>query len=105
MPIHAVDFEFITNQIFGIADDDAICCRIEIDNVTRPRRTARQPFALSDREQLDAVMFGDEVSIDIVNFAAMKFVFAEMRTQKCFVIVSGNETDFLAVDLVGDFQA
>ena len=50
-------------------------------------------------------MFSDEISIDIVNLAAMKFVFAEMRTQKRFVIVSRNKTNFLAIDLVGDFQA
>ena len=42
MPIHAIDFEFVANQIFGIADDHAICFRIEIDDVTRPQRTARQ---------------------------------------------------------------
>src|SRR5437773_7410877 len=105
VPVHPVDFELVTNQIVGIADDDAICCRIKIDNVTRTRRTSGQPLALSDREQLDPVMFTNEVSIDVVNFAAMKFIFTQMRAQKRLVIVAGNKTNFLAVNLVGDLQA
>jgi hypothetical protein len=60
---------------------------------------------LSDSEKLDAAMFGNEVPIDIVNFAAVKFAFAQMGTQKRFVIISRYETNFLAIDLVGDFQA
>jgi hypothetical protein len=50
-------------------------------------------------------VFGNEVSIDIINLAAMKFVFAEVRTQKRFVIISRYETNFLAIDLLGHFQA
>ena len=50
-------------------------------------------------------MFANKVSLHIVNFAAMKFVFAEMRSKKRFVIISRHETDFLTVDLIGDFQA
>ena len=46
-----------------------------------------------------------EIPIDIVNLAAVKLVFAKMGTQKCFVIVSGHKTDFLAVDLVRDLHA
>ena len=49
-------------------------------------------------------MLGDKVSIDIVNLATMKLRLAKMGTQKCLVIVAGHETDFLAVDLVRDFQ-
>ena len=105
MPVHTIDLELLAKQVVGVANDDAICCRIEIDNIPRTRRTARQPFALSDCEQLDSVMFTEEISIDIVNFAAVKFVFTEMRTQKRLVIVAGNKTNFLAVDLVGDLQA
>ena len=37
VPIHTIDFEFIRDQIVGVADDDAICFRIEIDHVTRTR--------------------------------------------------------------------
>src|SRR5215831_16029743 len=102
MPIHTIDLELLADQVVGIANNDAICFRIEIDNITRTQRTAGQPFALSDREQLDALMFTDEISSDVVNFAAMKFVFAQMGTQKCLVIVAGNKTNFLAVNLVGD---
>ena len=91
--------------IVRIANDDAVCCRIKIDNVPRARRTAGQPFALSDREQLEPVMFTEEISIDIVNLAAVKFVFTDMRTQKRLVIVAGNKTNFLAIDLVGNFKA
>src|SRR5262249_41641546 len=64
------------------------------------RRTAGKSFPLSDREQLDAVMLTEEISIDVVNFAAMKFVVAQMRTQKRLVIVAENETNLLAVDFV-----
>jgi len=49
-------------------------------------------------------VFANKVSIDVVNLAAMKLVFTEMRTQKRFVIIAGNETDLLTVELVGDFQ-
>src|SRR5262245_2517618 len=105
VPVHTIDLELLANQIVGIADDDAICYRIEVDDITRTRRTARQPLALSDREQLDSVMFTDEIPIDVVNFAAVKFVFAQMGTQERLVIVAGNETNFLAIDLVGNLEA
>ena len=85
-----------------VADDDTISFGIQIDHVTRTRGTAGKSFPLSDREQLDAVVFANEISIDVVNFAAMKFVIAQMRTQKRLVIVAGNETNLLAVDFVGD---
>src|SRR5438874_11796655 len=104
-PIRPIDFEFVADQIFSVADDHAISLRIDIDDVTRPKRSARQSFALTDREQFNAFVFADEVSSDIVNLAAMKFVFAEMGTQESLVIVAWNETNFLAVDLIRDFQA
>src|SRR6266496_4825925 len=105
MPIHVIDLKFIHDQIVRIANDDAICCRIKIDNVTRAWRTPGQPLALPDRKQLDPVMFTNEVSIDVVNFAAMKFIFTQMRAQKRLVIVTGNKTNFLAVNLDGEIQA
>src|ERR1700726_1538538 len=36
VPVCALDFEFATNQIVCIADDDAIRFRIKVENVTRP---------------------------------------------------------------------
>ena len=105
MPVHTIDVELLANQVVGVANNDAICCRVEVDNVTRPERSARKSFALADGEELDAAVFGNEVSVDIINLAAMKFVFAEVRTQKRFVIISRYETNFLAIDLVGHFQA
>jgi hypothetical protein len=78
MPVHTIDLEFLASQVICIADDDAICCWVEIDNVTRPQRAARKSFALADGEEFDAAVFGNEVSIDIINLAAMKFVFAEV---------------------------
>ena len=71
----------------------------------RPERAAGKTFALTNREKLETVVFGNEVSIDIVNLTAMKFFLAEMRTQKRFVIVPRHETNFLTVDLIGDLQA
>src|SRR5262249_29639943 len=105
MPVHTIDLEFLADQVVGIADDHAICCRIEIDDITRTRRTARKPLALSDREKFYAVMFTDEIPSDVVNFAAVKLLVAQMRTQKRLVIVAGNKTNFLAIDLIGDLQA
>ena len=79
MPVHAIDLEILHHQIIRVANNHAIRRRIEIDDVTRTRRTTGQSFTLADREQLDPVMFAKTVSIDVVNFAAMKFLFAEMR--------------------------
>src|ERR1700730_1720623 len=36
VPVCALDFEFATNQIVCVADDDAIRFRIKVQNVTRP---------------------------------------------------------------------
>ena len=80
MPVHAIDLEFLHHQIIRVANDHAVRRRIEIDNVTRTRRPAGQSLTLTDREQLYPIMFANAVSIDVVNFAAMKFVCAEMRT-------------------------
>src|SRR5207253_2987213 len=77
----------------------------EIDIVTPLRRPTGQAFALADGEKLDPVVLADEISIDIVNRAAMKFAFAKMRAQERFVIAPGHKTDFLAVNFVGNFQA
>ena len=49
-------------------------------------------------------MFAYEISIDIVNLAAMKFILAQVRTEECLVIISRHEANFLTVDLVRDFQ-
>src|SRR5262245_26143984 len=76
VPVHAIDFELLHNQIGGIANDDTIGRRIEIDHVPWTRRTAGKTFALADGEQLDAVMLPDEISTNVVNFTAMKFIFA-----------------------------
>jgi hypothetical protein len=105
MPVHTIHLELLADQIGGIANDDAICRRIEIDDITRTRRTAGEPFALTDREQLDPVMFTDEIPLNVVNVAAVKFVIAQMGTQKRLVIVAGNKANFLAVYLVGDLEA
>ena len=105
MPIYAIDSEFITDQIVGVADDDAIRFRIEIDNIARSERTTWQAFALADGEKLDAIMFTHKISSDIVNFASMKLTFAEMRAQESLVIVARDKADLLTVDLVGHLQA
>src|SRR5262245_16997065 len=105
MPVHTIDLELPANQVVTIANDDTICCRIQIDHIARTRRAARQPFALTDCEQLDAIMFADKIPINVVNFTTVKFAFSQMGTQKRLVIVAGNKTNFLAVDLVGNLQA
>src|SRR6476620_29636 len=105
MPVHPINCEFVANQIVCVPDNHTIGFRIEIDDITGMWRTSGQTLALTNREQLEAVMFTDEIPVDIVDFAAMKFVFAQMRTQKSLVIVAGNETNFLAVALVCDPEA
>ena len=105
MPIHSIEFEFLRCQVVSASDNHAIRRRIEIDNITRPHRTPRQTFALPDREEFNAVMFAQKISCNIVNFAAMKLVFAEVRTQKCLIIVPGNKADFLAIHLVRNPEA
>ena len=50
-------------------------------------------------------MRSDEVALQIVNPAAVELVFAKMRTQERFVILSGHETDFLAIGFVCHLQA
>src|SRR5436853_7667786 len=97
MPVYAVDFEFLANQVLGVTNDDAIGRRVQIDDIPRTQRTAWQSLALSDREQLDTVVLANELSIHVVNFAAMKFAFAQMRTQECLLIVAGNQTTLLAI--------
>src|SRR6476660_5476842 len=56
MPVHPINCEFVTNQIVCVSDNDAISFRIEIDNVTGMWRTSGQTLALTNREQLEAVM-------------------------------------------------
>ena len=104
MPVYAINFEFVRDQIVGVADDDTIRFRIEIDHIAGPNRAAGKTFALANRKQLDAFMLAYEISIEIVNLAAMKCRIAKMRTQESFVIVSWHKTNLLAVDLVRDFQ-
>src|SRR5207247_10373252 len=97
-----IDFEFVRVQIVRVADNHAICFGIEIDNVTRPQRSAGKSFSLADSEKLDAVVFGNEVPIDIVNLAAMIFVFAKVRTRKRFVIIFRSYTNYLTFSFVRD---
>jgi len=28
MPVHAIDFELLADQVIGVANDDAIACRV-----------------------------------------------------------------------------
>jgi len=101
-PVYAVNFKFVADQIAHTSDNDPVRFRIEIDHVARPGRAAGQSFALTDCEKLDPFVFGDKISIDIVNLAAMKLVLAEVRTQKYLIIIARDKADLLAVDLVRD---
>ena len=76
-----------------------------MDHVARPDRAAGQSFALANREQLDAVVVPDKFAVDIVDLAAMKLRVVKMRSQESLVIVAGDKTNFLAIGLVGHFQA
>src|ERR1700736_5230471 len=104
-PIDAIDLKFLTNQIVNTSYNDAVGRRIEIDHVTRLRRAAGQSFALADSKELYSFVFPDKVSVDVVNLAAVKFRFIEMRAQKSLVIVARHKTDFLAIDLVCDLPS
>src|SRR5579884_1091851 len=105
VPVHSLDLEFLNHQIVRLPNNDAVCRGIEIDDVTRTQRAARQTFALANGEELDAVVFAQEISLHIINRAAMKLLVAEARAQKRLVILARHEADFLAVHFVGDFKA
>jgi len=102
-PVYAVNVKFVANQIVRTSDNYAIRLRIQIDHVARPGRAAGQTFALTDCEKLNAFVFTYKIPIDIVNLAAMKFILAEVGTQKSPVIIARDKADLLAVDLVRDF--
>ena len=52
-------------------------------------------WGLNDRQP-------EELAVEIVNAAPMKFIFRKMRAQECFVILPRHETNFLAVSLIRD---
>ena len=103
-PVCPIYLEFIANQIVHVADDYAIRFGVDVDHVTRPERSAGKTFTLANREELDSIVLGDEISLNIVNLSALKFVFAKVRAQERFVVVSRHETNFLTVDLIRHFQ-
>src|SRR5579884_226507 len=105
VPVHSLDLEFLNHQIVRLPNNDAVCLGIEIDDVTRTQRAAGQTFALANGEELDAVVFAQEISLHIINRAAMKLLVAEARAQKRLVILARHEADFLAVHFVGNFEA
>src|SRR5690242_15637750 len=105
MPVEAIDFEFSAAQIVGISNDYPVGVGIEIHHIAWTRRTARQTFALANCEQLNPFVFGNKIPLHVVNLASMKFVFAEMRTQKAFVIIARHETNLLAVDFISDSES
>src|SRR4051812_29117446 len=104
-PVASFDFKFVTDKILCVANNDAVVRRVDFNNVTRPERSTGQTFSLSDGEELYALVFRNEIAVDIVDLTAMKVLGADVRPQKRLVIVSGNKTDFLAVGLFRDFQA
>src|SRR5690349_4654566 len=77
-PVAIVDLKFVANQILGVADDDSIVRRIDVDYIARAGRTTRQPFALTNGKEFDSVVLTQEISLDIVNLAAVEFVFPKM---------------------------
>src|SRR5204862_4189658 len=59
---------------------------------------------LTNGKHLNSFMRSDEVALQIINPAAVKLVFAKMRTQKRLIILSGHETNFLAIGFVCDLE-
>ena len=82
-PVDLGDFKIVGDQIFRGADQHAIRRGIEIDHITRLGGTAGQAFALADGEKLDASVFAEKISREIVDAAGMKFFSAEMRPCNC----------------------
>src|SRR5437588_11409584 len=101
-PVDPINLEFFYQQILDSADNDAVCLRIEINDIARSRRASRQSLTLSNGEHLNSIMHSKELAIEIVNATPVKFIFLEMRAKECLVVLSWNETDFLAVGLVRD---
>jgi hypothetical protein len=79
MPVHAVNFEFLSDQIVSIPDNHPVCIGVQIDHVPRTRRATGEAFALADRKQLNSIMLANEISSDVVNVAAMKVVTTQVR--------------------------
>ena len=104
-PIDALNLKLFHQQILRVADDDATGRWVDVDHVARFRRAAGQTLALADGEHFNPFVLAEEVALEIVDPAAMKFRFAEMGAEKCLVIIPGNKTDLLAVHLVRHLQA
>jgi len=104
-PINALNFKFLDEQIFRVADDDAVGPRVDIDDVTRARRAAGKSFALADREELNPAVFGEKIAVKIVDSTAMKFLSTEVGAHEGLVVIARNKANFLAVNFIGHPQA
>ena len=58
VPVDAVHFEFVADEILLAADNDAGCFGVDVHDVERLGRTTGQAFALADGEHLDAFVIG-----------------------------------------------
>ena len=105
VPQTVVDREFVRHQILRLADDHAARGGVDVDDIHRARRTARQPFALADGEHFDALVLGHAIARFVVNAAGVKLTRAEVRSQERLVVVPRHETDLLAVHFVRRLQA
>src|SRR3982751_3317983 len=76
-PVHAIDLEFVANQIFRAADNHAAGDGIDIDHIAWLCGAAGQTFALPNREHLNAAVRSEKIAAEIVDAALVKFALAE----------------------------
>src|SRR5207302_1449652 len=70
-PITAVHNEFVATQRGVVADDDAVCFRVEFHYIEGFRRRKTESLALTNSIKLDALMVAEHFALEVHNFAAM----------------------------------
>src|SRR5207237_10405027 len=93
-PIHPINLEFLDQEILDAADNDAVCIRIEINDIARSGRASRQSLALSNGEHLNSIMPSKEPAIEILTAASLKLTFRKVRAEESFVVLPWHESNF-----------
>ena len=99
-PIHATSCEFVAQQLVLIANDDAVLCRFDSNNVKRLRICDPETAALTYRVMMKSRVRSDHLSMARDNDSRFRqtiglFLGLEISIDEARVIAVGNKTDFL----------